>query len=85
MIDVIPDSVKWYQASVASFVPDKNSLRLAEGEVIEYNYLVVAPGLTLDWGAIEGLEAALGNYGVTSNYRYDLAPYTWKMVQKTSN
>ena len=84
MIDVMPDSVKWYQAAVNSFAPDNNSLALVDGEVIEYKYLVIAPGLTLDWGAIEGLEDALGSNGVTSNYRYDLAPYTWKLIQNTS-
>lgn len=29
-----------------------------------------------------GLRDALGNNGVTSNYRSDLAPYTWKLVQE---
>ena len=43
---------------------------------------MVATGLKLDWAAIEGLEDALGKNGVTSNYRYDLAPYTWELVQK---
>ncbi|KFX77817.1 pyridine nucleotide-disulfide oxidoreductase, partial [Ralstonia solanacearum] len=28
-----------------------------------------------------GLEAALGQHGVTSNYRFDLAPYTWSLVR----
>ncbi|NQY65143.1 MAG: NAD(P)/FAD-dependent oxidoreductase [Alteromonadaceae bacterium] len=83
MINVMPHSVKWYQASVESFMPDEQIVILAGGELIGYKYLVVAPGLTLDWGAIEGLEEALGSNGVTSNYRYDLAPYTWELVQKT--
>jgi sulfide:quinone oxidoreductase len=44
--------------------------------------LVVCPGLKLDWGAIPGLAETLGRNGVTSNYRYDLAPYTWELVQQ---
>ena len=43
--------------------------------------LVVAPGLQLDFDKIEGLKQTLGQNGVTSNYRYDLAPYTWDLVQ----
>jgi hypothetical protein len=39
------------------------------------------PGLKLNWNAIEGLVETLGKNGVTSNYRYDLAPYTWKLVR----
>jgi sulfide:quinone oxidoreductase len=47
---------------------------------VGYDRLVVAPGLKLNWGGIEGLVDTLGRNGVTSNYRYDLAPYTWKLV-----
>jgi sulfide:quinone oxidoreductase len=36
----------------------------------------------LDWQGIEGLNDTLGRNGVTSNYRFDLAPYTWEVVQK---
>ena len=41
----------------------------------------MAPGLQLAWDRVEGLEATLGKNGVTSNYRYDLAPYTWNLVK----
>jgi sulfide:quinone oxidoreductase len=37
--------------------------------------------LKLDWAAVDGLPETLGRNGVTSNYRYDLAPYTWKLAQ----
>ncbi|EPJ50050.1 MAG: hypothetical protein OFPI_20990 [Osedax symbiont Rs2] len=83
MLDVMPEKAKWYQTSVTSFVPEQQVVVLSDGELLGYKYLVVAPGLNLDWGAIEGLEEALGSNGVTSNYRYDLAPYTWQLVQKT--
>jgi sulfide:quinone oxidoreductase len=45
--------------------------------------LVAAMGNRLAWEEIEGLEETLGKNGVTSNYRYDLAPYTWQLVQQT--
>ena len=34
----------------------------------------------LAWEQIEGLEETLRKNGVTSNYRFDLAPYTWSLV-----
>jgi sulfide:quinone oxidoreductase len=49
--------------------------------VIRYNHLVVCPGIKLNWNGIEGLAETLGRNGVTSNYRYDLAPYTWELVR----
>lgn len=49
--------------------------------LVRYRQLVVCPGLKLDWHGIEGLPETLGRNGVTSNYRYDLAPYTWQLVR----
>ena len=79
---VMPSYVTQIRGTVASFQPDENSVRLEDGKALTYGSLVVAAGLKLDWAAIEGLEEALGRNGVTSNYRYDLAPYTWELVQK---
>jgi sulfide:quinone oxidoreductase len=77
----MPAGVKWIRERTASFDPEHNRVELASGARVEYRYLVVAAGLQLDWGRIDGLEATLGKNGVTSNYRYDLAPYTWECIR----
>ncbi|MFZ0209065.1 MAG: sulfur transferase domain-containing protein [Roseiarcus sp.] len=77
---VMPTRVKWIKDSVATFDPDSKRVALANGAVLSYRKLVVAPGLKLDWGAVEGLVETLGSNGVTSNYRFDLAPYTSRLV-----
>jgi sulfide:quinone oxidoreductase len=82
MASLIPPKARWIQASVAGFIPDSHQVALSDGTLISYEQLVVCPGLKLDWNAIEGLNEALGSNGVTSNYRYDLAPYTWQLVQQ---
>ncbi len=82
MGSLIPRGVKWIKAAVAAFEPENNAVILDGCRVVKYDRLVVCPGLKLDWGAIEGLEETLGRNGVTSNYRYDLAPYTWQLVQE---
>ncbi|WP_325893230.1 NAD(P)/FAD-dependent oxidoreductase [Grimontia sp. NTOU-MAR1] len=79
---VIPKSAKWIKQAVRAFTPDKNTVTLDDGKLVEYKYLVVSPGLTLDWDAIEGLKSTLGNNGVTSNYHVDLSPYTWESVKQ---
>ncbi|EGH98587.1 NAD(P)/FAD-dependent oxidoreductase [Pseudomonas syringae] len=81
MESLIPKGVQWIKAAVATFEPQDNALTLEDGRSIGYQQLVVCPGLKLDWAAIDGLVDTLGANGVTSNYRYDLAPYTWKLVQ----
>ena len=81
MAEVMPKGVQWIQRSVQSFAPEDQSVILSNGKVVKYRQLVVAPGLKLKWDGIEGLAATLGRNGVTSNYRFDLAPYTWSLVK----
>ncbi|PHR61305.1 MAG: TIGR01244 family phosphatase [Robiginitomaculum sp.] len=78
---LMPKNAKWIKAKVSKFHPDDNTVALEDGSHISYKILVAAPGLQLDFDKIEGLEATLGQNGVTSNYRYDLASYTWELVQ----
>ncbi|MGB5290505.1 MAG: TIGR01244 family sulfur transferase [Lysobacterales bacterium] len=80
--NVMPDGVRWMEAAVASFEPDRNQVILEDGSRLQYRQMVVAPGLKLDWDAVEGLQESLGKNGVTSNYRFDYAPYTWELVKK---
>jgi len=81
MGSLIPRRVHWIKSAVAAFEPKDNAVILDGCRVVKYDRLVICPGLKLDWAAVEGLEETLGRNGVTSNYRYDLAPYTWELVQ----
>ncbi len=84
MASLIPSGVHWIKAAVAAFEPKDDAVILDGCRVVQYGRLIVCPGLKLDWAKVEGLEATLGRNGVTSNYRYDLAPYTWRLVQEMS-
>ena len=77
---VMPDGAEWIRASASGFAPEDDRVILADGSDVHYRVLVACPGIKLDWDAIPGLSEALGNYGVTSNYGYDLAPYTRRLV-----
>ena len=79
--DCIPDGVSWLKEYAESFDPDKNSITLKNGDVVEYDYMVVCPGLQLDWGKVKGLEQTIGKNGVCSNYLPQYAAYTWECVQ----
>ncbi|MDB2391084.1 bifunctional protein tyrosine phosphatase family protein/NAD(P)/FAD-dependent oxidoreductase [Alphaproteobacteria bacterium] len=80
MASQMPGGVRWIKKAITTFEPEQNSVTLENGETVTYDQLIVCPGLALDWQAIDGLEATLGRNGVTSNYRFDLAPYTWELV-----
>jgi sulfide:quinone oxidoreductase len=79
--DLIPHGADWIKDAVASFEPDTQQVRTKDGRLISYRGLIVAAGLTLHWDGIEGLREAVGSNGVTSNYRFDLAPYTRDLVR----
>jgi sulfide:quinone oxidoreductase len=81
MGSLIPKGVHWLKSAVAAFEPKDNAVVLDGCRVVKYKRLVVCPGLKLDWSAIDGLVETIGRNGVTSNYRYDLAPYTWELVR----
>lgn len=78
---VMPKQVKWIKQKVASFQPETNSVTLDNKETINYQYLIVAPGIQLNWNDIKGLKETLGKNGVCSNYSFDQAPYTWECIQ----
>lgn len=78
---VMPRGVTWIRAGARSFEPDQNTVTLSTGESIHYQSLVVATGLKSNWSAIPGLLETLGKNGVTSNYSFEHAPYTWQLVQ----
>jgi sulfide:quinone oxidoreductase len=81
MAGVMPSGVTWIKSAATEFFPDANEVALANGERVSYRMLVAAPGLKLDWDGVEGLRDTLGKNGVTSNYSYQTAPYTWELVQ----
>ena len=81
MASVMPRAVTWKKESVEAFEPDQNRICLSSGQTLSYDRMVVCPGLTLNWSGVEGLAETLGRNGVTSNYSYKTASYTWELVQ----
>ncbi|WEJ03742.1 NAD(P)/FAD-dependent oxidoreductase [Pseudomonas sp. FJ2-5-13] len=82
LADVLPNGVSWVQAAVSELLPDENTLVLDSGQRVTWKNLIVCPGLRLAWERIEGLQDTLGQHGVTSNYSYEHAAYTWQLVQQ---
>ncbi|KAG0004684.1 hypothetical protein BGZ79_008432 [Entomortierella chlamydospora] len=81
MSEVIPEKAQWIKDSVASFSPNQNTVVLANGESISYDYLVVAAGIQVNWGKIKNLPQTLGKNGVTSNYSSDSVEKTDEFIK----
>ena len=79
--DLIHPSVKWIKDYADTFQPDQNTITLRSGDILSYDYLVVCPGLQLDWDKVEGLKETLNKNGVCSNYSPDTVEYTWECIK----
>ncbi len=91
-----PSGVTMIKDAVASFDPDNNKVTTVGGQEVPYDYLVIATGLVLDYGAIDGLEGVItssgadnavvkekvGKNGVYSVYFRDGSADTWKGMQE---
>lgn len=79
MKSVIPNGVKWHKEAVEKIDPDNNVLKLGSGDEVEYQYLVVCPGVIYDFDAVEGLRETMNKNGVCSNYTD--SNYTWEVLK----
>ena len=79
--DVMPKGVKWINDKVTAIEPENNTVETGSGKKISYDYLVVAPGIQLNFGDIKGLTETLGKNNVSSNYSPQYAPYTFEVIK----
>jgi len=79
--DYIPQGVAWIKEKAVQVIPEENAVITTSGGRITYDWLVAAPGIELNWDAVEGLSDTLGANGVCSNYDPRFAPYTWELFQ----
>lgn len=78
---VMPKGVDWVAEAVTAVEPDADTVVTASGRRIGYDALVVAPGIQLDFDAVPGLTEGIARGGISSNYRFDLAPKTWDLIR----
>jgi eukaryotic sulfide quinone oxidoreductase len=83
MKDIVPKGTNWIQNSVQAFHPEQNRITLADGTDVEYDYLVVAAGIQINWDDIPGLVNGLSKEGsgVGSVYDYNHSAKTFREFQ----
>jgi sulfide:quinone oxidoreductase len=79
--DYIPAGSIWIKDAVATFEPEQNQVTCKSGAKYTYKILIVAPGIQIDWQNIKGLSDTLGKNEVSSNYSFEIAPYTWELIK----
>ena len=75
----IPKGVTWIKDRAAAFDVANNLVKTENSGDLEYDYLVVAPGLVMDYDRIEGLREAIDKGVVCSNYTDP--KHTWEVLK----
>jgi sulfide:quinone oxidoreductase len=83
MTDVMPYDVAWIKDYVVAFHPDQNIVETECGKFFSYEYLIVAPGIQIDWDAIPGLAENIGTKGICSIYSYNQVDYVQECINNT--
>ncbi len=78
----MPAGVDWITDMAAEIDPEAQHVTTISGTRVPYDFLVVAPGLELNYNAIEGMDvAAIGEHGLASVYASpDAAAATWRAM-----
>jgi sulfide:quinone oxidoreductase len=71
---VIPAGTRWIRGRARDIDPETCAVTLDDGDIIGYDFLIVAPGIKLDWDAVPGLSDALRTDSVASVYDFRQAP-----------
>jgi sulfide:quinone oxidoreductase len=81
--DLIPDDVTWIRDAATSIDPETRSVATSASGTLTYDFLVVAPGVAMQWTKIPGLAESVGRPGtrVTSNYSYETVASTWEAIR----
>ncbi|MCB9197165.1 MAG: NAD(P)/FAD-dependent oxidoreductase [Flavobacteriales bacterium] len=79
MSSVMPSGVNWIKEYAERLDPDHNKVILKSGKELEYDYLVLSPGLVMDLDGIEGLRESIDKGVVCSNYTDP--KHTWEVIK----
>src|SRR6056297_983272 len=80
--DWLSDGVEWVAEHAAAIDPEAQVVTTASGSRLDYDYLIVATGLSLDWDAVEGFSLdQVGQNGIGALYAGpEQAAATWRAM-----
>jgi sulfide:quinone oxidoreductase len=79
---VTPKGVTWIQDRVQTIDPVAKTVLLESGTRVEYEQLVVAPGIQKDWDAVPGLTEAMASPVGISNYEFEFAQKASRVLRE---
>lgn len=81
--EFIPRGVRWVKDTVAGLDPSAREARTAGGKRLGYDFLVLCPGIQLDWHQVEGItRETLGQGNAHCIYDFLGAQKYWKAMRE---
>jgi sulfide:quinone oxidoreductase len=78
---VMPRGTRWVKGRAAEIDPAAHVVTTSDGSRLDYDRLVVCPGIQLDWHKVPGMADAVRSPHASSNYLPELAPKTWQLIR----
>ena len=80
---ILDSKLKLYANSVGGFTPEDNSITLGNGDKLNYEHLIVVPGIKVDTTSIAGLPEALADASsnVSTVYTYETCDKAARDIQ----
>lgn len=84
MTDVLDAKLKFYNEGVQAFTPEDNAVTLATGDKLQYEQLIVCPGIHISYDKIKGMPEALADPSlpVSTIYGYEGVDKVFGTVEK---
>lgn len=83
--ECMPSEVKWVKDSVNLIHPTRNKVDTAQNGTIDYDFLVLCPGVQINWNKVEGIsKETLGLGNAHSIYDWVGAQRTWPAMREFS-
>ena len=80
--DCMPSGIKWVKDAVVAVDPVMNQVTTQSNGKIPYDFLVLTPGLQINWNRVEGItRETLGQGDAHCIYDFEGAQKTWKGIQ----
>jgi len=81
----IPEGVKWIKDEVVAINPIRNLIKMSKKGIQNYDFLVLVPGIQMNWEKVEGMSLArLGQGNAHSAYDFEGSQKVWKAMQEFS-
>lgn len=80
MASVMPQGVAWIRSRAEGVDPEAHQVTLTDGVTVGYDYLIVCPGIQLNFDAVPGMADAMATPQVSSNYVLASTADTWRNI-----